>query len=346
MHVESHSSISPESGPLRQDSIEALRLMQWPIEAYEVQSYEVESFIKATSEDLTALVKRVSPTKPAATDGDSTGRLISEIAGWGQLEEEDEFFLGEVIAMGQSIRARYSNEPFTSEEQEIFDHALSEAEIAKDVFYHTNLALVVDRAKAIPRPEGVEITEAVAEGTFGLSAAIDRFDHTRGYKFSTYAYKYIEEAIKRGINKSRPIAIPRYAQNSAASEAWLRAKGTDVEQLTRNVERAKRIGSLQEPVGDDNTATLQDFIPDRNTSVEDEATTAAILEGVKRVANMYLTGRRQRSYLQRYGLIDGAQMSVREIAAQEGVTEAAIKMHLKKAKEILEPHLEQFREML
>jgi RNA polymerase sigma factor (sigma-70 family) len=280
---------------------------------------------------------------------DAVGRFLKIIGRYSLLSPEEELRLAyQVQRMMALLEQRRQDESLEDWSRRVgipveeLQRILQEGEAAKRRMVECNLRLVVSIAKRY-RNRGLPFLDLIQEGTIGLTRAVEKFDPTRGYKFSTYATWWIRQSVNRGIqNKGRLIRLPahmyekvsqvkrRYRELSAEKGSRPAAEevfdSLDIgdnyrELITRHM---AEICSLNVSVGDEDGTELQHFIPDEDNDPVEHLTRVARWEEV-RVLVRQLSEREQQVIVARYGLDGAKRMTLREIGEHIGLSRERVR---------------------
>ena len=284
---------------------------------------------------------------PPTDDGNDLQRYLREIGRVPLLDREEEVALARRVDDGKEASARLEREGATLDprEKRRLTRLAEDAERAREHLIEANLRLVVSVAKRY-RGRGLPLLDLIQEGNAGLMHAVEKYDVSTGYKFSTYAVWWIRQAVVRALaNASRTIRLPVHFQEtlqrlrSSADRleqelgrpptrqeiAGVMGDGWTVERVDHTLRQARDTLSLERPVGDEQDTTLGELLPDAEADAPVElASETALSDKLGGLLNR-LSEREAEVLRLRFGLIDGEQHTLEQIGQRFGVTREAVR---------------------
>ncbi len=279
---------------------------------------------------------------------DPVRMYLKEIGKVNLLSSDEEIQLAQSMDAGNAAKSQLEELKAAGEEipGEVLDElnkAIKKGERAKQRLAEANLRLVVSIAKRYVG-RGMQFLDLIQEGNLGLIKAVEKFDYTKGYKFSTYATWWIRQAITRAIaDQARTIRIPVHMVETInkvirVSRQLLQELGHDptpeeiAKEMALPVERVREIlkiaqepVSLETPIGEEEDSHLGDFIPDEDASEPAEAASFTLLKEQLVEVLSTLTPREEKVLKLRFGIEDGRTRTLEEVGKEFNVTRERIR---------------------
>ncbi len=290
---------------------------------------------------------------------DPVRMYLQEIGQVPLLTAAQEVTLAKAMESGDAAREHLEREEYTTgRERLLLERAFGQGQDARQHLIQANLRLVVSIAKKYTS-YGLTMMDLVQEGNIGLMRAVEKFDYTKGHKFSTYATWWIRQAITRAIaDQSRTIRLPVHMgeaisqvkrtshklqqsmQREPTPEEIAEAMGISAGKVRRTLEASMHPLSLEMPVGQEGEGRMGDFIEDDRISTPSEAAAAAMLREQIEEVLLKLPERERKIIQLRYGLKDGRYRTLEEVGVEFGITRERIRqIEAVALRKLRHPHL-------
>ena len=276
---------------------------------------------------------------------DHVKMYLKEIGKVNLLTPEEELSLAKRMADGETAKEQLEEigEEIDEDTKKQIDLLIADGEKAKKSLAEANLRLVVSIAKRYVG-RGMLFLDLIQEGNLGLLKAVDKFDYTKGYKFSTYATWWIRQAITRAIaDQARTIRIPVHMVETInklvrVSRQLVQELGREptpeelAKELNMPVDKVREISkisqepvSLETPIGEEEDSHLGDFIPDEDAPAPSEAASFVLLKEQLGAVLETLSEREAKVLRLRFGLDDGRARTLEEVGKEFDVTRERIR---------------------
>ncbi|MFC6082525.1 RNA polymerase sigma factor [Sphaerisporangium aureirubrum] len=275
--------------------------------------------------------------------GDSVHTYLKSIGRRTLLTAAEEVELAKRIEAGLYAEHKLENEILTGDERTDLEWVAADGRRAKDHMLEANLRLVVSVAKKYT-DRGMALLDVVQEGNLGLIRAVEKFDYSKGYKFSTYAMWWIRQAIQRGFaDSARTIRLPvhvlemlsklsrveRDMHQRLGREPTPEELAVELDKTPDQIEELLRTSrqpiSLNATIGEDGETTIGDLIEDVDAPEASEVVDRQLLGAELRSVLANLTPREAKIMALRFGLIDGKPHTLDEIGKHLGLTRERIR---------------------
>ena len=323
-------------------------LMEFGKKNGKLTSKDIGSFLENMDFDVDQVDKFYESIEAAGIDVIDLGEEEEEVLTESNVEKFEKSLASEGVSIDDPVKV-YLKEigafPLLSldEEIELAERIQKGDSRAKKRLAEANLRLVVSIAKRYVGG-GMLFLDLIQEGNLGLIKAVEKFDHTKGFKFSTYATWWIRQAITRAIaDQARTIRIPVHMVETInkvkkVQSQLLHKNGQEpsVEDLAAELDMpqdkvreilkvAQEPISLESPIGEEEDSHLGDFIPDYDAPVPEEAATHTLLREQLNEVLATLTPREAKVLSLRFGIEDGRPRTLEEVGKEFNVTRERIR---------------------
>lgn len=295
------------------------------------------------AEEISQLEKTFANASHAKIN-DPVKMYLKEIGQIPLLDPKEEPIIARQIQEGEQAKEDIKNPDLSEEEKKKLAKIIADGEEAKQTLISSNLRLVVSIAKKYVG-RGMLFLDLIQEGNCGLIKAVEKFDYTKGFKFSTYATWWIRQSITRAIaDQARTIRIPVHMVETINKLTRIQRQlvqdlGRDpmpeeiAEKMdnisTEKVREIQKIAldpvSLETPIGEEDDSHLGDFIEDKDTLSPDDYTNNQLLKDEINAVLQGLTEREEKVLRLRFGLLDGRTRTLEEVGKEFNVTRERIR---------------------
>lgn len=295
------------------------------------------------AEEISQLEKTFANASHAKIN-DPVKMYLKEIGQIPLLDPKEEPIIARQIQEGEKAKEAMKNPDLSDEEKKKLAKVIADGEQAKQTLISSNLRLVVSIAKKYVG-RGMLFLDLIQEGNCGLIKAVEKFDYTKGFKFSTYATWWIRQSITRAIaDQARTIRIPVHMvetinkltriQRQLVQDLGRDPLPEEIAEKMENIsaEKVREIQkialdpvSLETPIGEEDDSHLGDFIEDKDTLSPDDYTNNQLLKDEINAVLQGLTEREEKVLRLRFGLLDGRTRTLEEVGKEFNVTRERIR---------------------
>lgn len=295
------------------------------------------------AEEISQLEKTFANASHAKIN-DPVKMYLKEIGQIPLLDPKEEPIIARQIQEGEEAKEAMKNPDLSDEEKKKLAKVIADGEQAKQTLISSNLRLVVSIAKKYVG-RGMLFLDLIQEGNCGLIKAVEKFDYTKGFKFSTYATWWIRQSITRAIaDQARTIRIPVHMvetinkltriQRQLVQDLGRDPLPEEIAEKMENIsaEKVREIQkialdpvSLETPIGEEDDSHLGDFIEDKDTLSPDDYTNNQLLKDEINAVLQGLTEREEKVLRLRFGLLDGRNRTLEEVGKEFNVTRERIR---------------------